>query len=111
MMEREEIYHQVCKASELTPGSRKALVVSGRKIVLANLDGVIHAVEDYCTHEGRALADGNIKDGTITCIHHSVTYDLTNGKVVNDRGYLGVEPIRIYEAKVEDDDVFIKVHW
>jgi nitrite reductase/ring-hydroxylating ferredoxin subunit len=110
-MDREPTYQRVLRASELTEGSRKGMVVKGRKIILANVGGKIHAVEDYCTHEGKPLADGKIEGGTVTCIHHSVKYDLSTGKVVDDRGYVGVEPIRVYEAKVEGDDVLIKVYW
>ena len=110
-MSREEVYQQVLKLSQLPEGSQIATVVKGRKILLANLEGSIYAVEDYCTHEGKGLADGRIKDGTVTCIHHSVKYDLISGEVVDDRGYLGVEPIRVYEAKVEEDDVLVKVYW
>lgn len=40
---------------ELQPGQRKLVFIDGRSIVLFNIEGVIHGIDDSCPHQGASL--------------------------------------------------------
>jgi nitrite reductase/ring-hydroxylating ferredoxin subunit len=86
-----------------------------------NVGGSLHAITNYCAHEGAPLCEGytigmnvsdpegvgrikRVRDGEILrCPWHRWEYDLTSGKLLFDdrRG------IRIYEVQVEDGEVYL----
>jgi nitrite reductase/ring-hydroxylating ferredoxin subunit len=50
--------HIVAPVGELPSGSRKALTVKGRPIVVFNLDGEFFGLLNRCPHQGASLSDG-----------------------------------------------------
>ena len=51
---------RVCAQSELLPGERKIAYDGDVPIAVFNIDGVLYAVEDVCTHDGGELASGEL---------------------------------------------------
>lgn len=97
----------VCKVAELRPGSMKTFVVQGKKIALANVDEVFFAVDDTCTHEQCSLgSDGALDGNVIICGCHGAQYDVTTGAVLAPPA---PRDVRSYEAKSENDGVYIKL--
>jgi 3-phenylpropionate/trans-cinnamate dioxygenase ferredoxin subunit len=45
---------------ELAPGQRKLAFINGRGVVLFNIDGTIHAIDDSCPHQGASVANGHL---------------------------------------------------
>ncbi len=95
------------KTSDIPVGSMKAIMVSGKRIALANVDGEYFAVDDTCTHAqcslgGEGFLDGNV----ITCGCHGAQYDAPTGKVL---ALPAPAPLTSYQVKVEDGQVLIAV--
>src|SRR6516225_1332581 len=75
----------VASATELSPGQRKLVFVKGKSIVLFNVGGTIHAVENSCPHNGASLASGCIDGTVLRCPAHGLKFDLAK----QDEGPVG----------------------
>ena len=58
-------YTKVASLSELSSGEMKMVTVDEEDILLANVDGTIHAVSDLCSHADASLSDGYIEEGEV----------------------------------------------
>jgi len=95
------------KVSDLPSGTKKTVVLGGKKIALANVDGEFFAIDDTCTHEQCSLGTEGFLDGSvITCGCHGAQFDVTNGKVL---ALPAPSDVNSYETKVEGEDVFVAV--
>lgn len=81
------------------PNELLALTVDGHDVVLANLDGELHALDGICTHETCPLSKGWIEDGCLVCECHGGTFDIRTGEPVDGPVHL---PLRIHDVLVED---------
>ncbi|SAL14341.1 Rieske (2Fe-2S) domain-containing protein [Caballeronia peredens] len=70
----------------LPPGSRMLAFVEGRSVVLFNIDGVIHAIDNSCPHNGASLASGRLEGHVLQCPAHGLRFDLRSGCVVGATG-------------------------
>src|SRR5262245_53230774 len=52
--------HVVAAVTDIPPGSRKLVDVSGRAIVLFNLSGEFFALGNRCPHRGGSLCHGSL---------------------------------------------------
>ncbi|MGT2471854.1 Rieske (2Fe-2S) protein [Paraburkholderia terrae] len=66
-------------AGELEPGQRKLAFIDGRSIVLFNIDGTIHAIDNSCPHNGASLASGQLEGCVLRCPAHGLRFDLRTG--------------------------------
>ena len=98
-------YTKVASLSELSSGEMKMVTVDEEDILLANVDGTIHAVSDLCSHADASLSDGYIEEGEVECPLHGSRFNLTTGEALN---LPADEPLKVYEIKVEGDDIFVR---
>jgi len=71
---------------ELAHGERKLAFVDGRSIVLFNIAGTIHAIDNACPHNGASLASGQLDGTMLRCPAHGLRFDLTTGCMPNAAG-------------------------
>jgi len=76
----------VGSAGELAPGGRKLAFVDGRSVVLFNVEGTVHAIENSCPHNGASLASGKLEGRVLQCPAHGLRFDLTTGCMVGGGG-------------------------
>lgn len=69
----------VASANELGAGQRKLVFVDGRSIVLFNVEGRLHAVDNSCPHNGASLAGGRLDGNVLQCPAHGLRFDLATG--------------------------------
>jgi nitrite reductase (NADH) small subunit len=73
-------YVTVARLGDVPPGSVVAVQAGERWYALINVDGVLHAVDNNCPHNGGPLARG-VLDGTVlTCPWHGWRWDVTSGR-------------------------------
>lgn len=95
------------KVFDLPSGTKKALFVSGKRIMIVNADGHYFAMDDACSHAGCGLSSEGFVDGeTITCGCHGSQFDLVTGEVLAPPATV---PMKIYKVKVEGDSVMVEV--
>ncbi len=66
----------VARADEFAPGQRKLVFIDGKSVVLFNIDGTIHAIENSCPHNGASLASGKLEGTVLQCPAHGLRFDL-----------------------------------
>lgn len=76
----------VTVAGELAPGERKIVFIDGRSVVLFNIDGTIHAIDDACPHQGASLANGQLDGCVLRCPAHGLRFDVRTGCMPGNTG-------------------------
>ena len=97
---------RVAALSDVPPDSLKAVEVGGVRICLVHIDGEIHALRDNCSHRDFPLSAGTLEAGTIECAWHGARFDVASGRAVR---LPAIKPVRKYDVKVEDGDIFVAV--
>lgn len=96
---------RVCATSELLPGESKIAWDGATPILVVNLEGELHALEDRCSHEDFELSAGTISAGEIECVLHGARFDLRSGAALCPPAYL---PVARFPVKVEDGQVWTR---
>jgi 3-phenylpropionate/trans-cinnamate dioxygenase ferredoxin subunit len=92
------------KAGELAPGTMKRIDVRGRRILLANVEGRICAVDDTCTHEEASLSTGVLKGELVKCPLHGSRFNVCTGKALEEPAE---EDLRTYPVRLESGRILI----
>ena len=97
---------KVASVDELPVGSTLAVTLAdGLKVCLANSDGEVYAIADRCTHADFPMSNGTVHGGaTIECAWHGARYNMATGKPIR---LPAIKPIKTYEVKIEDGDIFL----
>jgi len=90
---------------ELATGRPLRRDAAGTALLLVRDRGEIHAIADRCSHRGCSLAEGTVRDGTITCACHGSTFTLEDGAVVTGPA---TAPQPSLEARVRDGKVEVR---
>ncbi len=86
--------------ADLPPGGRVCTTVNGRRVVVFNLEGQLHAIASACPHAGRPLDDGELRGRVLTCPFHGYAYNITNGVNID---YPDLEPpVPVFAARFRD---------
>ena len=80
-------------------GTIAKVEVDGEAVAVAMVDGVLHAVDDTCTHAGCSLSDGDVEGDTVVCPCHFGTFDLRTGAVLSGPPE---RPVGVWKAAVVD---------
>jgi 3-phenylpropionate/trans-cinnamate dioxygenase ferredoxin subunit len=95
---------EVLKADDLARGAMTCVDVGGRRVLVANVDGVFYATDDTCTHEDASLSSGSLKGELVKCPLHGSRFSLRTGEPLEDPAE---DWLRCYPAKVEDGVVLV----
>jgi nitrite reductase (NADH) small subunit len=96
---------KICGKSDLPhPGEAKEFRAGARTLCVANVDGVISALDNECPHRGGPLSEGMVEDGKIVCPWHAWAFDPKTG--ITDASQ---ERAPVYPISIEGDDVLVKI--
>jgi 3-phenylpropionate/trans-cinnamate dioxygenase ferredoxin subunit len=98
---------RVASAADIPPGTKKIVEVDGVEVVVVNLDGVFHALEDVCTHDGGPLGEGALEGCQLICPRHGARFDVRTGAALTMPAF---EPAPTYAVRVQDGDVLIEAY-
>jgi nitrite reductase (NADH) small subunit len=92
---------------EAVPPGRGATVKlkDGSEVALFNVNGVFHAVENFCPHKGYPLADSRLYGNIVECDLHGWRFDVRTGECFTKKN-CSIEP---YEVVIEDGMIKILV--
>ena len=99
-------FKKVAALSEILPGSAKRIEVNATPIAFFNINGVIYAINDICTHRECSLSEGFIEGDTVTCPCHMSVFDIKTGKVLEPPALLNVAS---YKVRIQGSDVEVEV--
>ena len=104
---------KVGDAGTLAPGTSRRYEFDGTAILVANVDGTLHAIANPCPHSKGDLSRGKIQDGIVTCPEHGSRFDLRTGRNVRGAKILflkiPVRDARAFAVKVEGADLLVEI--
>lgn len=74
----------VARLGDLPAGTMRAVAVGDTDVLLANVDGRIHAISNRCGHMNAPLAEGVLEGAVVQCPFHGARFDVTTGHKVGD---------------------------
>ena len=89
----------VGSAGELGDGEMNSYQAGERQVAIANVDGELHAWDDYCTHQQCSLAEGELENTIVECPCHGSQFDITTGEAVQGPA---ADPVDIFEVREQD---------
>ncbi len=94
---------RICAKGDL-PRNGEAREFSAKEKVLcvANVDGVICALDNECPHRGGPLSEGLIEAGKVVCPWHAWAFDPATGATAESN-----ETVAVYPVTVEGEDVLV----
>ncbi len=97
---------KVANVSEVPDPGKTLVEVDGEMVALFHVDGQWHAIDDVCTHDGGPLADGELRNHTISCPRHGAKFDIRTGAALT---MPAIRPTRAHDVKVEGATVFVRL--
>jgi nitrite reductase (NADH) small subunit len=73
-------YVTVARLEDVPPGAVLQVRAGERWYALANVDGVLHAVDNNCPHNGGPLSKGTLVGRELVCPWHGWHWDVTSGR-------------------------------
>ena len=70
----------IARVDECPPGTSIERVAGDRMVALANVDGVFHAIDGLCPHQGGPLGTGRLCGTVLTCPWHGWQFDVVTGQ-------------------------------
>jgi 3-phenylpropionate/trans-cinnamate dioxygenase ferredoxin component len=95
----------VASADELAPGEWRVVDVDGTQIVVFNLEGEYHAIEDVCTHDGGQLTGGQVEGDEIVCPRHGARFSIRSGEALSPPAY---EPTATFPVRLEEGEIQVR---
>ena len=85
-------------------GGRAVVDAGDREIVVLEVDGVLHAFDNACPHQGNPLADGEVLGDVLECAYHGWRFDLATGACL-----VGDEAARRYPIELVEGEIRIRL--
>ena len=95
---------KVAQVSDLKTGEMVAVTIGDDQVLLTNIEGNFHAIDDVCSHAYACLSDGDIDGEEVECPLHGGSFNAMTGAPVNPPAE---EPLRVFQIKIEGDDIFV----
>jgi 3-phenylpropionate/trans-cinnamate dioxygenase ferredoxin subunit len=99
-------YTRACAVADVADGTAVRVVLDGVPVAVVRSDGDVYAIHDVCSHANVALSEGEIEGQTLECWLHGSRFDLRSGKPT---GLPATVPVPIYETKIEDGTVLVRL--
>jgi metal-sulfur cluster biosynthetic enzyme/nitrite reductase/ring-hydroxylating ferredoxin subunit len=99
-------FTRVCDVAEVPDPGKTLVDVDGDMVAVFHVDGAWHALDDVCTHDGGPLADGELRNHTISCPRHGAKFDIRTGAALT---MPAIRSTRSHEVKVDDGGVWVRL--
>jgi nitrite reductase/ring-hydroxylating ferredoxin subunit len=99
-----QVFIEIGRVGELSPGKMRRIDLRGRRILLANVQGRLCAVDDTCTHEEASLSTGVLKGEYVKCPLHNSRFSVCTGKAMEEPAQ---EDLRTYPVREESGRVLL----
>ena len=95
-----------CNLDQVPDGQLFGFIHDNKKILLANINGKIHATDLICTHADADLSTGFLSDEGVRCPLHLSVFNLDNGEPQN---LPAEKPLNVYNVKIDDNEIYVEV--
>jgi nitrite reductase/ring-hydroxylating ferredoxin subunit len=95
----------LCDVNEVTPGKMLRVHPEGRDpILVCNVAGALHAVDDECTHAIASLSEGQLRGNIVFCPMHGGSFDVRSGEATS---LPCKQPLRTWPLEVTNGKVYL----
>ncbi len=99
-------YQLACPVEDVSEGKMQLVEVDDRLVIIVQIDGKYHCIDDVCTHDGGPLSDGELQGCQISCPRHGAQFDVTTGEALT---MPATQATGCHEVKVEDGNLYVKI--
>jgi 3-phenylpropionate/trans-cinnamate dioxygenase ferredoxin subunit len=99
-------YVRACALADVPEDGALAVDIAGTRVAIVRSQGVVHAIEDECTHADVPLSDGEVYKGVVECWLHGSSFDLSTGKAIC---LPATAPVAVFPAQVVGGDVLVSL--
>jgi nitrite reductase/ring-hydroxylating ferredoxin subunit len=97
----------ILPSSELPANGMRPVLKDGVKLLLVRTAKGLFALENKCPHQEQTLEGGELHPDAIECPWHSVTIQLSDGKILNDMGWYDLPPVRVFPVREEGGQILV----
>ncbi len=98
-----EGWQDIAAVEALPSGQYLEAVLEEADVVVFNVGGLFHAIENLCTHDGGRLSGGRLEGRRIICPRHGARFDVTTGAACTPPAYQDVHvfPVRVHDGRIQ----------
>ena len=91
-------WHRAADRAQVGPDEAISVMIGEDNVALCEVDGVVCAFNNICTHEYACLSDGFVDGDQIECPLHQARFHIPTGKALTAPAEVA---LRTYPTKVE----------
>ena len=95
---------KISEAERLNPGQMLGIIVEGKNILLANIDGTLYGIDNKCSHEDALLYNGALIQDCVECPLHGSRFSFKTGQPMEEPA---TEPVKTYVISKKEDGFYI----
>jgi apoptosis-inducing factor 3 len=95
---------RVAGTGDLRDGEMTTVLVGGKKVLLARVDGRYFATAARCPHWGGTLPEGTLNGPRLLCPLHKATFDVRSGDLIEPPALDGIAAFRV---RVDGEEVYV----
>ncbi|MBY0359062.1 MAG: non-heme iron oxygenase ferredoxin subunit [Candidatus Obscuribacterales bacterium] len=92
------------QATQVPENTTKVFPLNGKRVLVANVDGVFYAIDDRCTHDNGPLGEGELCGSEVECPRHGARFDLRTGKALC---LPAVGAVSTYKIDIREGDLYV----
>jgi nitrite reductase/ring-hydroxylating ferredoxin subunit len=97
------------KVEDFPEGEKVERILDRRRVLLLRQQGKWYGFEALCPHMSRSLRNSRVEGDVLECIWHNMRFNIETGAVVYESGFIGIPDLKVYEIKIEKEDVYVKI--
>ena len=98
-------YEVVLHKDGLKSGQVIEVIIAGKAIAVANVNGQYFALSNACPHAEGPLGEGSLDGHTLTCPYHGWKFDIRDGGCLTSPG----DKVRTYPVQIVRDAVCVAI--
>jgi len=101
----EQEFVKVAEVGEVAPGEMTVVRLDRDQILLANVGGTFHAINNMCSHMKGRLAKGRLDDVEVICPFHGARFSVVTGEALTRPA---TKSIQTYEVRISGEEILIR---
>ncbi|MBA2114864.1 non-heme iron oxygenase ferredoxin subunit [Bremerella alba] len=97
---------RVAALSDIPDPGKEVFEVDDRFVIVIHAGGQVYCLDDVCTHDDGPLGEGDLEGYEIECPRHGAKFDIRTGAPTL---MPATQPTQVHEAKIEGDDIFVRI--
>ncbi len=95
---------KITEAEVLNPGHMLGIKIENKKILIANINGNLYAIDNLCSHEDALLSNGALKGDCVECPLHGSRFSFKTGQPMEEPA---TEPVQTYTISQKQDGIYL----